>query len=104
MLYRSTDRLSRGGAPMKNLAHTASFESLDKDAPSKPRTEHLEPRPRFCGRPSLYQFRDGAAIAMGETSASASFGDHLSSRFANPASSTHLDVNRPPASHSNERR
>src|SRR5215470_17541981 len=44
MLYRSTDRLSRGGAPMKNLAHTASFESLDKDAPSKPRTEQLGQR------------------------------------------------------------
>src|SRR6516164_8565936 len=43
MLYRSTDRLSRGGAPMKNLAHSASFQSPDKDAPSKPRTEQLEP-------------------------------------------------------------
>ena len=45
MLYRSTDRLCRRGAPMKNLAHSASFESLDKDAPSKPGTKqvsHLE--------------------------------------------------------------
>ena len=41
MLYRSTDRLCRCGAPMKNLAHSASFESLDKDAPSKARTKHL---------------------------------------------------------------
>ncbi len=41
MLYRSTDRLCRRGAPMKNLAHSASFESLDKDAPSKPGTKHL---------------------------------------------------------------
>jgi hypothetical protein len=41
MLYRSTDRLSRRGAPVKNLAHSASFESLDKDAPSKPETKQL---------------------------------------------------------------
>jgi hypothetical protein len=26
---------------MKNLAHSASFESLDKDAPSKAETKHL---------------------------------------------------------------
>jgi hypothetical protein len=42
MLYRSTDRLSRRGAPVQNLAHSASFESLDKDAPSKAGTKHLE--------------------------------------------------------------
>jgi len=41
MLYRSTDRRSRRGAPMQNLAHSASFESLDKDAPSKAGTKHL---------------------------------------------------------------
>jgi MFS family permease len=41
MLYRSTDRLSRRGAPVKNLSHNASFESFDKDAPSKPGTKHL---------------------------------------------------------------
>src|SRR6516225_7366084 len=43
MLYRSTDRLSRRGAPMENLAHSASFQSLDKDAPSKAETKHLGP-------------------------------------------------------------
>src|ERR1700733_5887153 len=41
MLYRSTDCLCRCGAPMKNLAHSASFESLDKHAPSKPGTKQL---------------------------------------------------------------
>src|SRR5277367_4715197 len=41
MLYRSTDCLCRRGAPMKNLAHSASFQSFDKDAPSKPGTKHL---------------------------------------------------------------
>ena len=46
MLYRSTDRLCRCGAPMKNLTHSASFESLDKNAPSKPGIKHLE-RPAF---------------------------------------------------------
>ncbi|CDX14863.1 hypothetical protein MPLB_1490065 [Mesorhizobium sp. ORS 3324] len=35
MLYRSTDRLCRRGAPMENLAHSASFDSEDKDAPIK---------------------------------------------------------------------
>src|SRR5271156_4704658 len=43
MLYRSTDRLSRRGAPVQNLAHSASFESLDKDAPSKAGTKQLAP-------------------------------------------------------------
>lgn len=41
MLYRSTDCLCRRGAPMKNLAHSASFDSEDKDAPSKPGIKHL---------------------------------------------------------------
>jgi len=41
MLYRSTDRLCCRGAPMKNLAHSASFDSEDKDAPSKPGIKHL---------------------------------------------------------------
>ena len=36
MPYRSTDRLCRRGAPMQNLAHSASLDSEDKDAPSKP--------------------------------------------------------------------
>src|SRR4051795_12398178 len=41
MLYRSTDRLSRRGAPVKNLAHSASFDSCNKNAPSKCGTKHL---------------------------------------------------------------
>src|SRR6202042_3414285 len=41
MLYRSTDRLCRCGASMKHLAHSASFESLDKNAPSKVGTKQL---------------------------------------------------------------
>jgi hypothetical protein len=41
MLYRSTDRLTRRGARMQNLAHSASFESPNKDAPSKAGTKHL---------------------------------------------------------------
>src|SRR4029077_2135187 len=41
MLYRSTDRLCRRGASMKNLAHSASLESLDKNAPSNIGTKHL---------------------------------------------------------------
>src|SRR5215210_521048 len=34
MLYRSTDRRSRCGAPMLNLAHSASRRSCEKSAPS----------------------------------------------------------------------
>src|SRR5271168_1622185 len=41
MLYRSTDCLSRAGASVKNLAHSASFHSSEKIAPSKPGTKHL---------------------------------------------------------------
>ena len=42
MLYRSTDRLSRGGAPMKNLAHGASFHGGEKIAPLNTGIKHLE--------------------------------------------------------------
>src|SRR5580658_6366307 len=41
MLYRSTDRLRRRGAPVYNLSHSASFESLEKTAPSKCGTKQL---------------------------------------------------------------
>src|SRR6185437_11554379 len=40
MLYRSTDCLSRAGASVKNLAHSASFHSLEKIALSKAGTKH----------------------------------------------------------------
>jgi hypothetical protein len=36
MLYRSTDCRSRRGAPVRNLAHSASFHSREKTAPSNP--------------------------------------------------------------------
>jgi hypothetical protein len=36
MLYRSTDCRSRTGAPVENLAHSASLHSNEKSAPSKP--------------------------------------------------------------------
>ena len=42
MLYRSTDRRSRAGASVEYLAHSASFHSTEKIAPSKPGTKHLE--------------------------------------------------------------
>jgi hypothetical protein len=38
--YRATDRLSRGGAPVENLAQSASFHSRDKNAPSRPWIKH----------------------------------------------------------------
>jgi hypothetical protein len=36
MLYRSTDRLFRCAAAVKNLAHSASLHACEKTAPSKP--------------------------------------------------------------------
>src|SRR5262245_54770200 len=41
MLYRSTDRLCRCGAAVENLAHSASFHSLENNAPSNPGIKHL---------------------------------------------------------------
>jgi hypothetical protein len=41
MLYRSTHRRCRGGAPVENLAHSASFHSKENNAPSKPGIKEL---------------------------------------------------------------
>src|SRR3984957_5296410 len=41
MLYRSTDCRSRCGAAVENLAHSASFHSREKTAPSKSGIKHL---------------------------------------------------------------
>jgi hypothetical protein len=41
MLYRSTDCRCRCGAAVQNLAHSASFHSLENTAPSNPGTKHL---------------------------------------------------------------
>jgi drug/metabolite transporter (DMT)-like permease len=41
MLYRSTDCLSRRGAAMKKLSHSASFAPRDKGAPSNPGIKQL---------------------------------------------------------------
>src|SRR4051812_12653859 len=41
MLYRTTDRLRRAGAPMQNLAHSASFHFAVKSAPSNSGIKHL---------------------------------------------------------------
>ncbi len=43
MLYRSTDRRCRAGAPVKNLSHSASFHPLGKNAPPNAGTKHLVP-------------------------------------------------------------
>jgi hypothetical protein len=45
---RSMDRLRRSGAHVKNLSHGATFESPDKDAPSKAGTKHLENEIDIC--------------------------------------------------------
>src|SRR3954463_5878189 len=41
LLDRSTHCRRRAGAPMQNLAHSASFHSKEKSAPSNPVTKYL---------------------------------------------------------------
>src|SRR5882724_3008937 len=41
MLYRSTDRLCRCGAPMQYLSHSASFHSREKYAPPNAGTKQV---------------------------------------------------------------
>jgi hypothetical protein len=41
ILYCSTDRLCRCGAPMENLAHSAFLHPEDNIAPSNPGIKHL---------------------------------------------------------------
>jgi hypothetical protein len=41
MLYRSTDCRCRRGAAVLNLAHSASFHSREKTAPSNPGIKQL---------------------------------------------------------------
>ncbi len=48
MLYRSTDRRCRCGAPMVNLAHSASFHACWKTAPSNPGIKHLDATDAAC--------------------------------------------------------
>src|SRR4051812_31551966 len=63
MLYRSTDRLSRRGAPVKNLAHSASFDSCHKNAPSKCGTKHLD-----LSAPAARVDRRGLGLLLGNGS------------------------------------
>src|SRR6266481_1282934 len=45
MLYRSTDRLRRCGAPVQNLSRSASFHLMDKNAPSNAGTIQVGSNP-----------------------------------------------------------
>jgi hypothetical protein len=47
MLDRATDHLSRGCAPVENLADGASLHACEKTAPSKPGINHLACRTEF---------------------------------------------------------
>src|SRR3954454_24671987 len=57
MLDRATHCRRRAGAPMQNLAHSASFHSGEKSAPSKPGTKHetsaAPPAPGVVSRRAL---------------------------------------------------
>src|SRR5271168_3269171 len=48
-LYRSTDRLCRGGAAVENLAHSASLHAGENGAPLKPGIKHLVRLAQECG-------------------------------------------------------
>src|ERR1700690_854802 len=50
MLYRSTDCLCRCGAAVENLSHSASYQSAENNAPSKPGIKHLANQPRRAPR------------------------------------------------------
>jgi hypothetical protein len=41
MLYRSTDCLCRGGAPVQNLSHSASLHAGENNAPANSGIKHL---------------------------------------------------------------
>ena len=58
MLDRSTDRLSRRGAAVKNLAHSASLHSEVKIAPPNPGIKHLAHHPVDLGRDALVEGRE----------------------------------------------
>ena len=51
MLDRATDRLSRAGAAVENLTHSASLHAGEKTAPSNSGTKHLVREP--AGQPKL---------------------------------------------------
>ena len=71
------------GAPMQNLAHSASFESLDKDAPSKAGTKHLGRDPAARLRQQALQNRKRRRCEAG---GNLHCGGHI--RGSNPLSST----------------
>ena len=68
MLYRSTDRRCRAGAPMKNLSHSASFHPLGKYAPLNAGTKHLVDivRKRLGLESSLYQILQILSVTLFE--------------------------------------
>jgi phosphomannomutase len=51
MLYRSTDSRCRRGAPVANLAHSASFHSLEKITPSRPGIKYLDASCNYSRNP-----------------------------------------------------
>src|SRR4051812_41648344 len=59
MLYRSTDRLCRAGAPVHYLAHSASFQAGEKSAPSNSGIKHLA----GCELSELFTRAAAAAVA-----------------------------------------
>src|SRR6185436_18300214 len=78
MLYRLTDRLCRCGAAVKNLAHSASFQSLENNAPSNPGIKHLERA-------------QGSSLSRGEISKIVSPSAY-ERRFLWPAASASMDT------------
>jgi hypothetical protein len=69
MLYRSTDRLCRCGAPMKNLAHSASLDSDDKNAPLNNGIKQLERESFRRNHNGLCDAADTIAITIADVKA-----------------------------------
>src|SRR3954471_6365947 len=61
MLDRATHRRRRAGAPMQNLAHSASFHSREKSAPSKPGTKQVGWGQKSAGRRSMVKLGQSSA-------------------------------------------
>ena len=61
MLYRSTDCRCCRGAPVMNVAHSASFHSCENNAPPNPGTKHLT----HCGGGNGQASRTQACVGHG---------------------------------------
>lgn len=65
MLYRSTDRLRRAGASVKNLPHVPSLSMTRESVPSYTGTEQLGRVDGFAQDESECESHEGAVVLRG---------------------------------------